>query len=82
MTIILMVIDEYSIGGYILLVVIDGYFINGYYWLLYYKLLSVIICYITTIGDYCIINYCWILYVIISLAIGSYYIVWYFFFKL
>jgi hypothetical protein len=45
---------------------ISSYFINGYQWLLYYKLLLVIICYITTIDDYCIINYCWILYVIIS----------------
>jgi hypothetical protein len=35
----------------ILLIVIHGYFINGYYWLLYSKLLLVIICYITTIGN-------------------------------
>jgi hypothetical protein len=49
-----------------MLVVIGGYFINGYQWLLYYKLLLVIICYITTIADYCIINYCLIFYVIIS----------------
>jgi hypothetical protein len=76
-----MAIGGYFINGYwwlfhckplvvILLVVIDGYFINGYfingcYWLLYYKLPLVIICYITTIGDFCIINYCWIFYVII-----------------
>jgi hypothetical protein len=46
--------------------VVGGYFMNGYEWLLYYKLLLVIICYITTIDDYCIINYCLILYVIIS----------------
>jgi hypothetical protein len=39
------------------------YSINGYWWLFYYKLLLVIICYVTTIGDYFIINYCWILYV-------------------
>ncbi len=38
--------------------VIGGYFINGYQWLLMVILLMVIICYITTIGDYCIINYC------------------------
>jgi hypothetical protein len=31
---------------------IGGYFINGYKWLLYYKLLLVIICYIITIDDY------------------------------
>ncbi len=53
-----------AIGGY-LLVAIDGYFmvvnidyfINGYWWLLYYKLLFIILCYITTIGDYSIIIY-------------------------
>jgi len=33
--------------------------IGDYLWLLYYKLLLVIICYILTIGDYFIINYCW-----------------------
>jgi hypothetical protein len=49
-----------------LLVAINGYFINGYWWLWYYKLLLVIICYNTTIGDYFIINDCWIFYVIIS----------------
>ncbi len=54
---------------------IGGYFISGYQWLLYYKLLLVIIHYIMTIGDYCFINYFWILYVIISQVIGSYYIV-------
>ncbi len=54
--------------------VINDYFINGQWQLLYYKLLLVIIYYITTIGDYSIINYCWIFYVIISQAIGSYYI--------
>ncbi len=67
-----------SIGGYILLMVIDDYFINGYQWLLHYKLLLIIICYITTINDYCVINYFWIFYVIISWAIGRYYIVSYF----
>jgi len=50
----------------ILLVVINDYFINVYCWLLYYKLLLVIICYIITISDYSIINYCLIFYVIIS----------------
>ncbi len=69
MIIILIAIGVYSFYKplvLILLVVIDSYFINGYQLLLYYKLLLVIICYITTIGDYCIINYCWIFYVIIS----------------
>jgi hypothetical protein len=47
----------------IILVAINGYFINGHWWLLYYKLLLVIICHIMTIGDYFIINYCWIFYV-------------------
>jgi hypothetical protein len=37
---------------------IDGYFIGAYRWLLYYKVLLVILCYITTIGDYFIIKYC------------------------
>jgi hypothetical protein len=32
---------------------------------LYYKLLLVISCYITTIDDYFIINYCWLFYVIL-----------------
>jgi hypothetical protein len=50
----------------LLLVDIDGYFINGYEWLLHYKLLFFIICYITTIGDYCIIDDCLIFYVIMS----------------
>jgi hypothetical protein len=40
-------------------------------------LLLVIICYITTIGDYCIINHCLIFLVIISWPISSYYIVGY-----
>jgi hypothetical protein len=44
--------------------VISGYSIVNRWWLLYYKLLMVIICYITTISDYSIINYCWIFYVI------------------
>ncbi len=71
------VIGEHFIGGYYivnhwqlfyqwLLMAISAYFINGYQWLFYYKLLFVTICYIMTIGDYCIINYCWIFYVIIS----------------
>jgi hypothetical protein len=62
--ILLVVIDGCFVGG-ILLVTIDGYFINGCWWLLYYKLLLVIICYIMTIGDYFIINYFSILYVIL-----------------
>jgi hypothetical protein len=36
----------------ILLMIINGYFINGYWWLLYGKLLLVILCYITIIRDY------------------------------
>jgi hypothetical protein len=71
-------ISDYFIIGYwwlfhykplvdiLLLVDIDGYFINGYEWLLHYKLLFFIICYITTIGDYCIIDDCLIFYVIMS----------------
>jgi len=51
--------------------------INGYCWLLYYKLLLVIICYITTIGDYCIIMFFLIFYVIMSWAINNYYILGY-----
>ncbi len=57
MTIILMVIGEYSIGGYwqilmllyqwllvaIILMVISGYFINDYQWLFYYNPLVVIL---------------------------------------
>jgi hypothetical protein len=43
-----MAIDGYSIGGY---------FINVYLWLLYYKLFLFIICYITTIGTYCIVGH-------------------------
>jgi hypothetical protein len=35
------------------IVAIGGYFINGYWWLL------------VVIDDYCIINHCWIFYVII-----------------
>jgi hypothetical protein len=50
----------------ILLLTISGYFINGHWWSLYYKLLLVIIYYITAISDYSIINYCWIFYVIVS----------------
>jgi hypothetical protein len=38
-------------------------------------LLMIIICYITTIGDYCIINYCLIFCVIILYVIDSYYII-------
>jgi len=50
---LLMVIDEYSIGGYwwlligVNLMAIGGYFINGYY----------------------IINYCWLLYYILQLLV-------------
>jgi hypothetical protein len=46
----------------ILLGTISGYYMlyYDYWWLLYYMLLLVILCYITTIGDYYIINYCWI----------------------
>jgi hypothetical protein len=32
-----------------------------------FKIFLVIICYITTISDYFIINYCWLLYVIVRL---------------
>jgi hypothetical protein len=50
---------------------IDGYSIVNHWWLLMVNLLMVIsgycimsffviICYIMTIGDYFIINYCWI----------------------
>jgi hypothetical protein len=74
MVIILMVIGDYSIGGYwwllinIILVPIGGYYINGccgyfinvYWWLFSYKPLVVI-------NGYCIINYCWLLYVILQL---------------
>ncbi len=80
MAIILMTIGGYFISGYwwllmtILLMTIGGYFINGYsklyydYWrLLYYKLLLVILCYSTTIGEYCFISYCWLFYVILGL---------------
>jgi len=58
--ILLMAISGYFINGYWWLfhckplVIIDGYFINGYC----IMLLLVITCYIATIGDYCIINYC------------------------
>ncbi len=43
------------------LVVIGGYSINGYWWILVVInviILVVTICYIMTIGDYSIINYC------------------------
>jgi hypothetical protein len=46
MVIILLAIGEYSIKD------IGGYSVVSHWWLL-----LVIICYITTIGDYCIINY-------------------------
>jgi hypothetical protein len=85
---ILMTFSEYFIGAYwwllmvIILVIINIYYINGYWCLfrctrLVVILLLVIICYITSIDHYCIINYCWIFNVIISWAIGSYYIVRY-----
>jgi len=71
-----MAISGYSIGGYwwlligITLVVIGGYFSNGYWWLFHCKplvvILLAILCYTTTIGDYYIINYCLIFYVIVS----------------
>jgi hypothetical protein len=65
------------IGGYwcllinIILMVIGGYSLVSHWWLLMGILLMVIngyciICYITTIGDYYIVNYCLILSVIIS----------------
>jgi hypothetical protein len=57
-----MAISGYSINGYyayfimaIILMVICGYYINGYWWPL-----LVVLNYITTIGDFSIINYCWI----------------------
>jgi hypothetical protein len=50
----------------ILLKVIGGYSINGYFIGEYWCLLMVIICYIATISDYYIINYCLIFYVIVS----------------
>jgi hypothetical protein len=40
--------------------------IGVYLWLLYYKLLFDILCCITTIGDYCIINYFLMFYVLVS----------------
>jgi hypothetical protein len=46
----------------ILLMAIICYFINGCWWLLHYKLLLVILCYITTIGEYSILNYFKLLY--------------------
>ncbi len=72
-----MVIAAYSIGGY---------YSNGYWWysivnawwLFYWWLLMVMICYIRTIEDYYIINYCQIFYVIISQALDNYYNVGYF----
>jgi hypothetical protein len=46
--------------------IIDAYFIDGYQWLLYYKLFLVIICYIISIIHYFIVNYFFMLCVIIS----------------
>ncbi len=57
--IILMAIGDYSISGYwclsvvIILMAISGYFIGGYF--------------INGINGYCIISYCWLLYVILQL---------------
>jgi len=60
-----------------LLVAINGYVIGGYSWLFYWWvlvvillmviawLLLVVIGYITSIGCYCIINYCLLFYVIL-----------------
>jgi hypothetical protein len=36
---------------------IGASFINGYWWFLYYKLLLVIICYITIIDNHYIVGY-------------------------
>jgi hypothetical protein len=56
---LLVAIDGYYINGYwLLLMTIDGYSINDYWSILYYKLLLIILCYIMTVGDYFIINYC------------------------
>jgi hypothetical protein len=49
------------IGDY-LLVDINGDFMNGYWYLFYWWLLVVILSYILTINDFCIISYCWLFY--------------------
>jgi hypothetical protein len=81
MVIILVTIVGYYINGYwwifyygcwwllmtIILMVIDEYFIGGYWWLFCYKPLVVINCYF--IHGFCIINYCWLLYVILQLLV-------------
>jgi hypothetical protein len=59
MIILLEVIGVYFIADILLVVYSRLYY--DYWWLLYYKLLFIILCYITTIGDYFIISYCWIL---------------------
>jgi hypothetical protein len=50
-----------DIGGY------ECYYINGYWWLLYCKPLVIIDGYF--INGYCIINYYWLLYVILQLLV-------------
>ncbi len=82
MVIEFMVINGYSISGYLVVILllaitsysINGYqwncFINGYWWIFYVQLSQdiggywwlffVILSYITSIGGYYIINYCWI----------------------
>jgi hypothetical protein len=74
-----MVIHEYFIGGYwwilvhiniIISVVIGGYYINGCWWLFHCKPLVCILLVVINgyfIYDYCIINDCWLLYVILQL---------------
>jgi hypothetical protein len=60
-----------AIGGYSI-VDINGYsrLYYDYWWVLYYKFSFVILCYITTIGGYYIINFCWLFYVILRLLMG------------
>jgi len=60
----------------VILMAIGGYSVVSHWWLFHWLLLMpillmiisgyCIICYITTIGDCCIINYCWIFLFIIS----------------
>ncbi len=55
----------------IILMVIDGYSTNGY-WLFYCTPLVVILLVAIDgyfINDYCIINYCWLFYVILQLLV-------------
>jgi hypothetical protein len=74
MVITLVIIDGYFINGYcgyfingywwlsmaIILMVIGGYYrlYIDYWWVLYYKLLLVILCHIITIAEYYIISDC------------------------